>query len=864
MADEWVTIEVNLDDLLEPVEPVIETIDSVLGFLITVLNIVQTILNVIKVFLVGLLDPIRTIVELIIEEVRNIIQDLRQLGVYLTGDWTLIKPENKFADLIGGYQAYERRMLGRLLDRSDPNRPDFSSSSVALGVFFYASSEDIHVLVRIIRAIIKFFGRGDLMGRSRPFATPTTPTFTYGTDGAGLASFRQLAKTTASFRQLAKTTASAVPDRVTVTWSMPAGTAKNRLFSPAPKGFLIHASTIEDGLQVISLSPKTDVSAAVQNLPRVQAAAVDPTTNGPLKLYGALSDIGAAEDPTDFSGVEAFDDAQAPGLVLQKDQNTPLIKASTLQSGDQRLLGDTFYSKVGVLTKIGAGTSYSATFKRDELPLHASFKAGSDGFAEVDTETPTTFFFRIRALDKDMSDALDNGGTLTAPKSLYGGSNRLYFFSREAVNKAQSGVLLPDCTSTFGNTEAPYFSNFTPASGAGAANLPTANQGKYIQAIQAAVALAILCRADLTEATPGEFKYNTYAVGRSLGGVEGGARPLMAWLGVNATWFKGRNADVFRRKMRNAMLQVSTYLQQRGAPPDSLAEVIVKQAEVLIGVSRFKWSDYDSSLPKYGILASILLEDPPDGEGGNFQGIGGNPYCRPDPKKVLIERYYDPQVAGDYLTRVPAFDLIDNFSQTEGYWVEGEGSADLSPIVYHNGDSRVAYYIRNVALQHKGGELLAAAAAVLQVASALANRPVGDAQWVAIRLMPQAFVPLEELLNKLDRFLQGVLDGLQGITDKIIAYIEQIQARIYQLQALLEKIRALLRALTFFSLPSVSALVVVENGTDGLAGALVSAGNKPDDSSLSYGGGAALVTGGIPSVLVETLALIFSGGGGSE
>jgi hypothetical protein len=342
----------------------------------------------------------------------------------------------------------------------------------------------------------------------------------------------------------------------------------------------------------------------------------------------------------------------------------------------------------------------------------------------------------------------------------------------------------------------------------------------------------------------------------------------MAWLGVNATWFKGRNADVFRRKMRNAMLQVSTYLQQRGAPPDSLAEVIVKQADVLIGDNRFKWSDYDSSLPGYDILTSILLEDAPPKEGGNFQGIGGNPYCRPDPKKVLIERYYDPQIAGDYLQRVPAFDLIDNFSQTEGYWVEGEGSADLSPIVYNNytleEDSRVVYYIRNVALQHNGGELLAAAAAVLQVASALANRPVGDTQWIAIRLMPQAFVPLEELLNKLDRFLQGILDGLQGIIDKIIAYIEQIQARIYQLQALLEKIRALLRALTFFSLPSVSALVVVENGTDGLAGALVSAENKPDDSSLSYGGGAALVTGGIPSVLIETLALIFSGGGGSE
>jgi hypothetical protein len=80
------------------------------------------------------------------------------------------------------------------------------------------------------------------------------------------------------------------------------------------------------------------------------------------------------------------------------------------------------------------------------------------------------------------------------------------------------------------------------------------------------------------------------------------------------------------------------------------------------------------------------------------------------------------------------------------------------------------------------------------------------------------------------------------------------------LQALLERIRALLNSLRFFDLPSFSALLLVENGTSGIVNGLVSSGNKPQDSSLSYGAGAVFIFGGVPSLLLETLVLVFSGG----
>jgi hypothetical protein len=127
--------------------------------------------------------------------------------------------------------------------------------------------------------------------------------------------------------------------------------------------------------------------------------------------------------------------------------------------------------------------------------------------------------------------------------------------------------------------------------------------------------------------------------------------------------------------------------------------------------------------------------------------------------------------------------------------------------------------------------------------------------------MPQALVPLDQLLTKIDRFLQGVLDGLQGIIDQIIRYIESVQARIYQLQALLELIRALLRSINLIQLPSLSALVLVENGTGGLTTGLITSENKPQDDANDYGAGVVAIAGGIPTVLLEILALIFSGGG---
>ena len=64
-----------------------------------------------------------------------------------------------------------------------------------------------------------------------------------------------------------------------------------------------------------------------------------------------------------------------------------------------------------------------------------------------------------------------------------------------------------------------------------------------------------------------------------------------------------------------------------------------------------------------------------------------------------------------------------------------------------------------------------------------------------------------------------------------------------------------------FGLPSVAGLVVVGNGTAGIAGELIGSGNKPISSPVDYSAGAVVVAGGLPTILLDLLFAIFSGGG---
>lgn len=823
---DWVTVQPNLDPILEPVYDVIDAIDSVLAFMIAVLNIAQAILSVLKAFLVGLLDPIRAIVEFLIQTIRNIINDLRQLGVYMASDKNLFVAP--YSDLVGGYEAYERRMLARLLDSTDPNRPNFSTSSAVLALFAYVSAEDAVFLIKLIFKIIAFFGDNSPK-RTRVYPSPTTPRALFGPYG------------TLNFTNLSKSlTNDAVPDSVSINWQMP---VDGNILTPEPKGFLIHVSTVPDGFGVLVRRPNSLNSAGVEDIGSDFLVGVDPSSGGPLRLYGGVSDLGTGGLSRDFSRFES-EDEHAPKLYLTIDQNTPPIEPGLLVYSPP-IGAATYFVKAGFFQKMGAGQSFSAFLKKEDLPVGFSVSTNSDGSPIIEVFNHTsTYYVRVRAVTKEYADAI---GIPSAPPSspVLVNSNNLHLYNvnyDKVVSQKGGSALFPEPPGGEIN-----FEEFTDPSSPVVVAFPSTSMKSYIEAVQSAVIAAILTRVDLTE-QPVQltddgmvpvFAKNTYVRGVPTG-LEG-SRYLLKRFGIDPEkFFNESDPAQFRRKLLSVAQQISSTLLE-STPSQELMELVAENASTL---TEFKWNLFDASLPDQTLLESINYSSPISGVGASPMGAG-----------VPVRGVFRSEISRDGI--FPSMK-----SGNSRYFVMTQGSADFSPVVYSasSGNFVSVYFVRKVLIEYEGGAVLSSAQAVLQIAGARLARPANDSQWITKRFLQDALAPVDEVLVDIEKFLIGILDGLQGLIDKIVAYIESIQARIYQLQALIERIRALLNSLRFFDLPSFNALLLVENGTSGIVSGLVSSGNKPEDSSLSYGGGAVFVFGGVPTFLLELLALAFSGG----
>ena len=843
MADkEWLTIQPSLEPIMGPVIAVIETIDSVLSAVIVILNIVQTILNIVKVFLVGLLDPIRAIVEAIIEELRNIIHDLRQAGFYIHGDWDLL--DSPYDQLRGGFQAYERRMLKRLLDRRDPNRPDFSSASAALAVFGYLSLEDVTLLIEFIMRLRAFFGvKSPTSGKS--FPPPTKPALKFGPYAEGFAAFKNLGE---QFGE--------APDAMVVEWSMP---STGSLFAPAPAGFLIHVSTEPDGFGVQGLKVQAETSDKVESLPALFPVGIDPATGTVLRLYGGVCDLEC--DIPD----SVYESEQGNKVYLTLGANSPLIWPSQLE-GDIPLGAASYYVGSGFLSKLGPGQTLSATIQWDQLPKKITAVNNGSAKPDIESEDAYTFYVRVRALAKTYVDAGSAlTGTSISPSVVGSSEIKPYRILKDTIKETTGMILKPLDPKT-----AVASKNFGEASEAAIASFPTDSMLEFMDATRAAIAVLYLTRSDFTEAITDDDgnlipAINTYLPGAATG-LEGFTDMLAKYGDPMNTLYQNDDAPSFRRKIRKKIAgHTMRFLSQ--PPPESVCAHI---AEVGADLITFKWSDINSDWPNMTIMESMGSNTTLSGIAASPLGIGGSPTQRlrqgrlTTPEDLWISR-------GDVFPISPRGAALA--AKTDGYYTD-MGYSDWAPVLYDwNGipvveswgqaDSPlIIAYIRNLLFDYEDGKILQQAQAVLQVAGASTSRSPNQGEWHAVRFFDQALAPLEGVLSDIEKYLLGILDGLKGMIDKIIAYIDAIQARIYQIQALIEMIRAILNSLKVFDLPSFNALVLVENGTDGLITGLITAENKPDDGVAAYGGGVVAIAGGLPTVILEILALLFPPSGG--
>lgn len=824
----WFPADIDLTKLLEPVQPVFEAADGVLELLIDALNILQAVLDTIKAFVVGLLDPIRSLVEAIINEIRAFIQDLRNLGAYLyMGDTArVVYPFNQ---LVGGYTAFQRRMLAAYVDTSDPKRPVFSPSSAVLSVYFYLSVQvtDLYKMIELVVAICRFFG--GFAKDSQPYPTPVPVTVTYGASRTLLNRFNTLG---------VNLTTGADAEYALVEWQMPAGgQAFIGSAGPAPNGFIVDVCTEPNGLLVWADGPDPKSNAA-SGTARKRYVVTDPALpNAPLRVYGGLDSVvfgvvGQIPATTETINTDA---TYAFFSTTQTSTPLPLSELTRLQndSGGKHYLGRSFFVKNTLFSTMTGGQNFMVVIPKNLLPYTGDFTSQPTADGEVvgalrlngAASQPTTYTVTVRAVSKQVADTITataGYGTGTVTDPYYDFSP--VFYLNDATTR---GVV--------GSTVVPQHLNgdFSPVSASMVVSFP----GPVADAIVSALLVALLSRSDLpVTGNDAGFQFNSALEATGLEAVAGDLFKYMRISNPNR-YFGQTTASAFRSDLKTKVYgYLTTLLPKLG---DSLA--LVSESEEAVGVLlNFKWSDVNPTWPDLTLLQSLSDVGPTSG-------------LHPSPARFSVTK--PPN-----LVRAPSFSTTP--TMLAPVFLYGQGSCDNAPVIVSanpsaDGSPRAAF-CRNLFPE----EVYRAARTVLVLSAPVPTRE-GESQWANKLLFPNGFPQVLALLDNMEQFLLTVLDGLQGIADAIVAFIDALQARITQLQALLEQIRALLDLISTLRLGNVSVLVTLEAGTSGALRAFMNAENPPVDTAADYGFGFALVVGGAPSVAVDLLSAIFTAASGT-
>lgn len=851
---EWGTVQVQLP---ESITAVAEVLDSLIGALIAILQVVRAVLDVVKALLVGLLDPLATIIDAAISEIEGLLNDVRQIGVYVSGDLDMSYP---YDTLLGGYQAYERRMIARLVDRNDPTRPAFSSRSGVVAVFLYASfdSTAIAEALAFISQVKAFFG---LFGKPKSYTIPTGLSVTYGASSTSLGAFKSAAEILKS---------GSAPTKANIQWQMapPANSGTVSWPLPVPPGFIIEVSTVPEGLTLAYMTPAPRAAKDTEGTQHQMVGLVFDPDGKPFRLYGGAGIFDTGDLGWDQIG-SAFDPPSRDGATRLYAVRTAAdgvpIPLDALYVEGEHVLQRTFFLNTADFLGVNLaapGQQFSYTLDAADMPFGATFEANTDGSVTVtlDDARAQEVYVRVSAVTSDVEAG--SGAKAT---------NFYWQLNQANVVAGQVGVAR---LAVGGGLAASVKSD---PSAALKITFPSQQTADYLAVVTTALVVMVLSRSDLVaqgspeDADPPMYQLDT--AGEPTG-LEDLARYLVPMVtGPNTGRFfrkPGLNPVSFRGKLLVACRAVANrLLEQSGPLPTSVEAFVVDNAVVTTttGASRsladVTWADLGFEGVDSTIMGSL---DTTTSEGSDpFSGVAPNPLSiYQDPSQI------DWRIGGlsislerkpGFTTRSPEFDIGGM----------GTGSADYSPILYTIAGSQITMgFCRNVLLANP--TVLSVSATVLGIAAAPLTRTSGEGAWIARRLFPQGIPPVDAAMAEIIGFLQSIRAGIQGVTDAIVAYIEFVEARILELEALLRRISSLLDIIVSINVPSASGLVVVASGTDGVLQALVTSENKPQDTALTasrinaagevekagaYGTGVVMLAGGLPTSLLELLQAIF-------
>jgi hypothetical protein len=477
MADgEWGTIQLAVPDFLEDLR---ETINSVAEVLITALDVALAALRLAKAFLVAFLDPIAALVKAIADEIRALIHDLRQLGIYITGDWKLMN--YPYDDLVGGFAEYERRMIARLTDTTDPTRPDVTSRTEVLSVFFYLSVDisDIQRLIKFIKQLISYFNQtySDASGPPVPFIT----SLKYGLDAAETSNILQFGDIGSFF-----TLESTPPNVAQVAWKVPAVNKKNPLmpFPPLPPGgFLVTVSTIKDGLPLVYDRPRAaggteETGSSGQAQPR-EFGQVRDIDGRPIVLHGGTAMLSLDDALAYNANIDGGKVKNGVTRIYAMLPDNSVVPLEELYKEGSYVLQRSFFVPLSASLTQWAMGEYSELLKWEDMPWHATPKMdAATGLVTLEVEDKPAGLVYVRIAATSVSNAPEDSA----------GGFRYDLPEFGKVKDAPKLPVVPTVDSEF------LVSSYSDAR---TVTFPTAYSEEYLNALRTALMILFLTRPDL-------------------------------------------------------------------------------------------------------------------------------------------------------------------------------------------------------------------------------------------------------------------------------------------------------------------------------------------------------------------------------
>lgn len=347
---ESLSIQIPGEDLLEKARSILET-------LMVFLEVLKTVLETVKAFLVDFGNPIKALVEALIQLILELFESLKRTGIYGWFDIPNPLVDPNFNRHVGGFEAFVTRFKASLNDPRDPNRPQPIPGATKSGfVLIVADAESALGLLRLIQVLLRFLGKEFLTPQ---YAAPGNfKVLPLGKDGDPILSIVKL------FQQQ--------PKSVVVEWSLPP------VSRPGDPGFsdLIQAFSI-DFVPPRFLIEKSAVNPAVGEVDVSQLS--DPDAAGPV----------VATIPTVFEG------RGVPGAIIQRktrmvDQNQePFFKFQ------KYIVVDTSHA--------------TSTFLLGQL--------GTFRYIDNDVELNKTYYYRVRAYSGSLSVGSNGSIPFASPQT---------------------------------------------------------------------------------------------------------------------------------------------------------------------------------------------------------------------------------------------------------------------------------------------------------------------------------------------------------------------------------------------------------------------------------------------------------------